>query len=308
MDKFSELKVRIPADKKSRESVAAGFVTDNNSGGYFVIECQECGAIYPSQQADGGGQIADTGDYNDAICPHCGEEGSEECENVGLAWNAQQAKIIALLAELEEAKAENSLFRETGDYLIQAAYCAQQRAEVAEKRLPVLEQDKLQLNEIINSEANRADAAEKRLATPVRLPDTLDGIGENLRTQDNRITSEPMFCVYQKREIVAGAEYDHDRIVWVDEDGLEANERQRMRLELLHDNCREVPEKWRRVAVKEIDEFVTCCFTEKGCKDYLACNGHNLRLPFIYVKSGFRNAEYISLRKWLMTFTVEGDE
>lgn len=45
------------------------------------------------------------------------------------------------------------------------------RAEEAEKRLPILEQDKLRLNEIINSEANRADAAEKRLATPVRLPD-----------------------------------------------------------------------------------------------------------------------------------------
>ncbi|SUI40392.1 hypothetical protein [Serratia marcescens] len=44
------------------------------------------------------------------------------------------------------------------------------RAEEAEKRLPILEQDKLRLNEIINSEANRADAAEKLLATPVRLP------------------------------------------------------------------------------------------------------------------------------------------
>lgn len=45
------------------------------------------------------------------------------------------------------------------------------RAEEAEKRLPILEQDKLRLNEIINSEANRADAAEKLLATPVRFPD-----------------------------------------------------------------------------------------------------------------------------------------
>ncbi|CAI1025018.1 hypothetical protein [Serratia proteamaculans] len=134
-EKLSELKVTIPADKKSRESVAAGYVTDNNSGGYFVIECQECGAVYPSQQADGGGQIADTGDYNDAICPHCGEEGPEECDNVGLAWNVQQAKIIALLAELEAVKAENALFRETGDYLIQAAYCAQERATAAEAKL-----------------------------------------------------------------------------------------------------------------------------------------------------------------------------
>ncbi|MEL5333862.1 hypothetical protein PTR34_00850 [Serratia nevei] len=47
------------------------------------------------------------------------------------------------------------------------------RAEEAEKRLPILEQDKLRLNEIINSEANRADAAEKRLATLVRLPGDL---------------------------------------------------------------------------------------------------------------------------------------
>lgn len=138
-------------------------------------------------------------------------------------------------------------------------------------------------------------------------PDSFAVISENFRTQDNRVTSEPMFCVYQKREIVAHEDYDHDRIVWVDEDGNEANERQRMRLELLHENYREPPEKWRRIAVKEIDEFVTCCFTEQGCKDYLACNGHNLRLPFIYVKSGFRNAEYIGIRNWLAGISTKGE-
>ncbi|HIE0439285.1 TPA: hypothetical protein ACXJAC_002659 [Serratia marcescens] len=37
------------------------------------------------------------------------------------------------------------------------------------KRIAELEEDRRQLNLIINSEANRADAAEKRLATPVRL-------------------------------------------------------------------------------------------------------------------------------------------
>ncbi|EPB1100419.1 ead/Ea22-like family protein [Escherichia coli] len=139
-------------------------------------------------------------------------------------------------------------------------------------------------------------------------PDSFGIIGENIRTQDNRITSDPMFCVYQKREIVVDADYDHDRIVWVDEDGNEANKRQSRRLELLHENFREPPEKWRRVAVKDIDEFVTCCFTEQGCKDYLAANGHNLRLPFIYVKSGFRNAEYIGIRNWLAGIRIKGGE
>lgn len=138
-------------------------------------------------------------------------------------------------------------------------------------------------------------------------PDSFGIIGENIRTQDNRITSDPMFCVYQKREIVVDADYDYDRIVWVDEDGNEANKLQSRRLELLHENFREPPEKWRRVAVKDIDEFVTCCFTEQGCKDYLAANGHNLRLPFIYVKSGFRNAEYIGIRNWLAGIRIKGD-
>ncbi|MFP8224987.1 ead/Ea22-like family protein [Escherichia coli] len=137
-------------------------------------------------------------------------------------------------------------------------------------------------------------------------PDSFGIIGENIRTQDNRITSDPMFCVYQKREIVVDADYDYDRIVWVDEDGNEANKRQSRRLELLHENFREPPEKWRRVAVKDIDEFVTCCFTEQGCKDYLAANGHNLRLPFIYVNGGFRNAEYIGIRNWLAGIGIKG--
>lgn len=73
-------------------------------------------------------------------------------------------------------------------------------------------------------------------------PDSFGIIGENIRTQDNRITSDPMFCVYQKREIVVDADYDYDRIVWVDEDGNEANKRQSRRLELLHENFREPPE------------------------------------------------------------------
>lgn len=145
------------------------------------------------------------------------------------------------------------------------------------------------------------EAAEKRAAglKAIAYPNSFVTIGENIRTQDNRITSDPMFCVYQKREVITDADYDHDRIIWIDDDGHEANERQRMRLELLHENFREPSEKWRRVAVKEIDEFVTCCFTEQGCKDYLASNGHNLRLPFIYVNSGFRNSEFISIRNWL---------
>jgi hypothetical protein len=152
MDKFSELKATIPADKKSREAVAAGFVTDNNSGGYFVIECQECGAVFPSQQADGGGPIADTGDYYDAICPHCGEEGPEECDNVGLAWNVQQSKIVALLAELE-AKDKR---------------IAELESDLGLKHVRAVE-------EALIFATDRNSELEAKLATPVRLPTAARG-------------------------------------------------------------------------------------------------------------------------------------
>lgn len=167
-NKLRELKVTIPADKKSRESVAAGYVTDNNSGGYFVIECQECGAVYPSQHADGGGQIADTGDYNDAICPHCGEEGPEECENVGLAWNVQQAKIIALLAELE-AKDKRISELELDELAMRASSRAVHEAQ--DKHIAELENESLVHRHRAYAAENKVTELQAKLATPVRLPE-----------------------------------------------------------------------------------------------------------------------------------------
>ncbi|WP_371360145.1 hypothetical protein [Pseudomonas sp. KT_2_4] len=80
-----------------------GLVSHDNTGGYFIVECQGCGVVYPSFQCGGGDAIADTGDYNDAICPHCGQESPEECSNVGLVWNTQQLKINELQQRLNAA-------------------------------------------------------------------------------------------------------------------------------------------------------------------------------------------------------------
>lgn len=80
-----------------------GLVSHDNTGGYFIVECQGCGVVYPSFQCGGGDAIADTGDYNDAICPHCGQESPEECSNVGLVWNTQQLKINELQQRLTVA-------------------------------------------------------------------------------------------------------------------------------------------------------------------------------------------------------------
>lgn len=134
MDKhIEELAAKKPENLKSRESVRAGYVTDDNTGGYFVMECENCSEIYPSQHANGGGAIADTGDYDDASCPHCGSIDPDECDNIGLVWNVQQAKINALLAKLEAAEKETHGLR----MKLSDAGCLfvewKQRVEAAEK-------------------------------------------------------------------------------------------------------------------------------------------------------------------------------
>lgn len=140
------------------------------------------------------------------------------------------------------------------------------------------------------------------LADLFALPgQALAGIGEQIRTQDNRATDKPLFAVMEKREIVAHEDYDHDRICWHETKSgeyCEATETQARRLEALHDDCRDTP-GWERLAVKEIDVFVTACFTEQGCKDFLARDGHNHRKPFIYAYGSYRNAEYQAVRNYL---------
>lgn len=223
------------------------------------------------------------------------------------------ANILALLAERNADKAENASLRQrVAEMEKKEVFLKEQLCQLANFNpdWDMLEAARDSLREHVAA----LTAAQKRIAelevrtVSVNLPDEFYSVAENIRTQDNRITSDPMFCVYQKREIAVDSDCDYDRIVWVDEDGNEASEHKSARLELLHENFREPRENWRRVAVKDIDDFVTCCFTEKGCKDYLACNGHNLRLPFIYVKSGFRNAEYISIRNWLAGIKLEVEE
>ncbi|BBR77299.1 hypothetical protein WP4S18C04_18850 [Klebsiella pneumoniae] len=153
------------------------------------------------------------------------------------------------------------------------------------------------------------DSAEKRIAElesrTVKLPAELYTIGELIRTQDNRITDQPMFVVFQKREIIGSDEHSPSRICWV-WDGEEVSELRAKRLEALYQDGRDT-RGYDRYAMQEVDEFVTACFTEHGCKDYLRQNGHNLRLPYIYACGSFRNNEYQLVRNWLAGIKVEAE-
>lgn len=54
---------------------------DPNENNFFPCECNLCGWMGSSGDADGGKQIADTGDYDDMRCPICGTTDIYECDN-----------------------------------------------------------------------------------------------------------------------------------------------------------------------------------------------------------------------------------
>ncbi len=154
------------------------------------------------------------------------------------------------------------------------------------------------------SEEGLKQLAESGTVT-VKLPTELYTIGELIRTQDNRITDQPMFVVFQKREIIGSDEHSPSRICWV-RDGEEVNPLRALRLEILYQDGRDTS-NYDRYAMQEVDEFVTACFTEHGCKEYLRQNGHNLRLPYIYACGSFRNNEYQLVRNWLAGIKWEAE-
>lgn len=121
------------------------------------------------------------------------------------------------------------------------------------------------------------------VAPPLPHPDTerltvppeIAALIERLHTQDNRITDNPLFAVQQRRRVYGVDEERRDGVE-ADADGMP---------------CGYV-DRW---------EFVTGCMTEQGCKDFIRVNGHNLNEPRIYAYGSYRNAEFIALRKWLMS-------
>lgn len=114
---------------------------------------------------------------------------------------------------------------------------------------------------------------------------TLIQIGERLKTQDNRITQNPMFCVQElKRDYGYSPEWVTDTVWFYDGDI--------------------VPEGTpgaTQSGYKDRWQTVMVAFTEAGCEEYLRLNGHNHRGETrIYVESFNRCPEMIAIRDFLI--------
>lgn len=127
-------------------------------------------------------------------------------------------------------------------------------------------------------------------------------IGELIATQDNRATDQPIFVVEKSVMVITDPDYGYNEEKWINTESghyEEASETKARRLNAIDDNYRDTGD-WKKFYLKETWEFVTACFTEQGCKDYLKANGHNLGKTRVYAYGSYRNEEYQTVRNHLV--------
>lgn len=141
-------------------------------------------------------------------------------------------------------------------------------------------------------------------------PEQLFAIRNELQTQDNAITADPLFVVFQEERIYGvSQDYQTNGYTWVGEDdsSVTADDDEAKVLDKLLDDDRELSiggVTYQRVWYRIVPRFVTACLTRNGAEAFIARNGHNLTKPYIYVESLHRNEEMIALREHLMKETA----
>ena len=130
----------------------------------------------------------------------------------------------------------------------------------------------------------------------VRSSDLL-AISERLKTQDNRITQNPMFCVQEeKRDVGYDSSYADNTCWYNKETGETVYEEPDS-----EKGFESTSDEWEEFGYKDRWETVMVAFTEVGCQEYIELNGHNHRGKLrIYAESFNRCPEMIAIREALM--------
>lgn len=128
----------------------------------------------------------------------------------------------------------------------------------------------------------------------------LQEIAHEIRNQDSRATAHPIFEVREWKRIWGMLADYSDKYQWIDCDDPE-NIADKERHEDLDSRCdgNDIFEGWSRVYYIDVEVTVQPFFTEKAANDYIRMNRHNLRRPFTYVQSGYRNPEWQVVTKML---------
>lgn len=169
-----------------------------------------------------------------------------------------------------------------------------------------------------------------RKGEEMEIPKFLLEMSEQLNTQDNRITADPLFCVYYDEKVPTSEDYADGHEYYDDEglvgdfedyrqaliDNADSNEEYIERL-LEFAGCDDLGE----VCEGDLDSFdeYTMCFykvfhlkkkhfvkaslTEAGAQQFIDRKQHDYAPLYIYAESMCYQWQAIELRKWIMSIT-----
>ncbi len=152
----------------------------------------------------------------------------------------------------------------------------------------------------------------------------LMNLSKEINTQDNRITADPIFCVYHK--VMTPMPEGCGEEGWINEEGDllteedikeivdEYNEEHKNDMSNkdyeFQDHLKSEEEileelEYRKVNYEFQDTPVSGqpYFSEKAAQNHIDCNHYHYHKPFTYVESAWRNDEWITIRKIIMDLT-----
>ncbi len=137
-------------------------------------------------------------------------------------------------------------------------------------------------------------------ATAYRDHQFLEDLRHKLNTQDNWGTQDVLFVIYNKRRRYVSDDLSDLPSEWVDtDDCCLVDEKTTKILERYVRRYDRSPDGYEKRGYIEVDEFVTCMFTEAAANEYIERNKHRLHDPHIAGDTLYRNEEMKRLRNIL---------
>ena len=143
--------------------------------------------------------------------------------------------------------------------------------------------------------------------------DFLIDLSNRLHTQDNRATSDPIFCIYQLERFYT-EDGNHTQYICdgeeIDEDFVKASIAQYRKDHPELNLCDEsvIEELGYRIArydFKEVPVSGQCYFSEKAAQEHIDSNHYHYNKPFVYAESAWRNYEWQKIRGIILSLTKE---
>lgn len=142
-------------------------------------------------------------------------------------------------------------------------------------------------------------------------------MAEQIKTQDNCCTADPIFCIYQKAKVVKPEGYG-DVEAYIDEEGQIIDDDKVNDDDNFKEARAENPDLpkdaiikslgWRKIEYSIEDVPVVngqYYFTSAGAKEHIRRNHYHYGEPFVYAESTWRNPELKLIREILLNLTEE---